>query len=246
MNRKSSASFKSSLLLQLDDVHKEYTSGSVIVPVLNGINLAIARGEFVAVDGPSGSGKSTLCNLLSLIDQPTTGRVVFDDSDTRKLSDDELSTLRGKSIGIVFQSFNLVPVLSALENVMLPLQILNVSGRVAKDEAFRCLSEVGLERFTTNRPSELSGGQQQRVALARALVTSPALVVADEPTANLDTETALEIIGLMRAINGSSDTTFVFATHDNRLLTSVERIISLRDGAIVGDRHSVGRLEQTG
>ena len=230
-------SHDSSPLLLIENVYKHYLNGSVTIPVLNGINLQIAHGEFIAIGGPSGSGKSTLCNLLSLIDHPSSGRVTFNNSDTKELSDDELSTLRGVSIGIVFQSFNLIPVLSALENVMLPLQILNAPGHTIKDEALRCLSEVGLEHLTANRPSELSGGQQQRVALARALITSPALVVADEPTANLDTKTALEIIGLMRKINQSSATTFVFATHDNRLLTSVKRIVSLRDGMIVDDHH---------
>lgn len=222
-------------LLEMHAVSKHYLLGESRIDALKDINGAIMPGEFVAVWGPSGSGKSTFCNLIGLLDAPSSGRVSFKGQDAAALSDVERSELRNGAIGFVFQSFNLVPVLSALENVMLPLQIGRTRTRDARAAALARLTEVGLAGHLAHRPSKLSGGQQQRVAIARALVGAPALVVADEPTANLDSENALKVIALMRAISRNEGTAFVFSTHDERLLERVDRRITLRDGVVVGD-----------
>jgi len=205
------------------------------IDALNSVSLDIHAGEFLAVWGPSGSGKSTLMNIIGLIDTPTQGKVSFCGQDTRLLADDELTDFRGKHIGFVFQNFNLVPVLSALENVMLPLQIQGVAEREASVRAAAALVDVGLERFRHSLPDKLSGGQRQRVAIARALVVNPKLVIADEPTANLDSENSRMVIELMRAMNRARRVTFIFTTHDPRLLDHVDRKILLRDGQIETD-----------
>lgn len=222
-------------LVELRGVSKHYLLGESRIDALRQINGAIMPGEFVAVWGPSGSGKSTFCNLVGLLDTPSVGSVRFQGQDVAALADDQRSDLRNRSIGFVFQGFNLVPVLSALENVMLPLQIAGVPGRAARAAATARLTEVGLASHLAHRPAKLSGGQQQRVAIARALAGSPALVVADEPTANLDSANALNVIALMRSISRSEGTAFVFSTHDERLLERVDRRISLRDGVVAED-----------
>jgi putative ABC transport system ATP-binding protein len=232
----------SSPLVELRQVGKVYRLGENLIAALKTVNLSIHRGEFVAVWGPSGSGKSTLCNLIGLLDVCSSGTVRFGGQDVTALSDDQRSELRNREIGFVFQNFNLIPVLSALENVMLPLQIAGVSTARAKRAARKRLAEVGLDEHEAHRPAKLSGGQQQRVAIARALVTDPALVIADEPTANLDSENALRITELMRRLNSNNGTTFVFSTHDQRLLERVERQILMRDGEIIDDQ-SPERLE---
>jgi putative ABC transport system ATP-binding protein len=212
--------------------------GETEVDALAGVSLEVDAGEFLAVWGPSGSGKSTLMNLLGLIDAPSSGEVWFEGADTRALADDALTDFRGARIGFVFQSFNLVPVLSALENVMLPMQIHGTAAESARARAQRALEEVGLERFVTSRPDQLSGGQRQRVAIARALAIQPRLVIADEPTANLDSENSLMVVELMRAMNRAHGVTFIFTTHDPRLLEHVDRKILLRDGRIERDEVS--------
>lgn len=222
-------------LVELRRVIKYYQLGGSQIAALKGIDLTIYPGEFVAVWGPSGSGKSTLCNLIGLLDTPSSGTVHFDGQDAATLSDDQRSEARNRSIGFIFQGFNLIPVLSALENVMLPRQIGHSSARASREAAVKRLTEVGLASHMAHRPTKLSGGQQQRVAIARALIASPALVVADEPTANLDSENALMIIDLMRKISKKEGTTFVFSTHDERLLERVDRQIMMRDGEAVND-----------
>jgi putative ABC transport system ATP-binding protein len=209
--------------------------GETTIEALNSVSLDIHAGEFLAVWGPSGSGKSTMMNIIGLIDAPTSGEVWFDGQDTRSLKDDELTDFRGHKIGFVFQGFNLVPVLTALENVMLPLQIQGVSERSARERALTALIDVGLERFKGSRPDKLSGGQRQRVAIARALAVEPKLVIADEPTANLDSENSRMVVDLMRDMNRARGVTFVFTTHDPRLLEHVDRKILLRDGNIETD-----------
>ena len=223
-------------LIELKKIHKEYRLGETRVPALNGIDLFIRQGEFVAVWGPSGSGKSTLCNLIGLVDVPTRGTVLLNGRDVAAMDDDRRSLLRSRSIGFIFQSFNLVPVLSALENVMLPLEIQGEKPALARQKAKDRLERLELGALTGNRPHKLSGGQQQRVAIARALITNPDLVIADEPTANLDSKTARRIIDLMLDINRTDKTTFLFSTHDQRLLDHVNRQILLEDGKIVEDR----------
>jgi putative ABC transport system ATP-binding protein len=222
------------VLVEVQRACKVYEFGETKLEALADVDLSIDEGEFVAVWGPSGSGKSTLCHLIGLIDQPTDGKVLFDGRDVSEFSDDGRSELRSRKLGFVFQSFNLVPVLSALENVMLPLQ-LRGAGRDAKRRALDTLEQVGLSAFADHWPNKLSGGERQRVAIARALVTRPRLVVADEPTANLDTKNAVEVIELMRELGHSSGTAFLFATHDGRLLDRVDRKVQLRDGSIVDD-----------
>ncbi|MBU0566476.1 ABC transporter ATP-binding protein [bacterium] len=223
-------------LIQMNQVQKDYHLGEVQITALKDISLVIERGEFVAVWGPSGSGKSTLCNLMGMIDSQTSGTISFDGKEVAPLTDEEKTELRSSSIGFIFQNFNLIPVLSALENVMLPLQIQGVSNEIARKKATDILTEMDIANFIKQRPHKLSGGQQQRVAIARSLITSPALVLADEPTANLDSENAKKIIDLMRQINLSRGTTFLFSTHDQRLLDRVNRQIQLQDGTIVGDK----------
>ncbi|MEW6669081.1 MAG: ABC transporter ATP-binding protein [Thermodesulfobacteriota bacterium] len=220
-------------LIEMAGIRKDYHLGETVVRALRGIDLTIGAGEFVAIWGPSGSGKTTLLNLIGVIDEPTEGNLTVAGTDVRSLSDNHRSELRNETIGYIFQGFNLVPVLSALENVMLPLQIKGASSGQAKEKARHRLQEVGLAEFLHHRPAKLSGGQQQRVAIARALVNDPSLVIADEPTANLDSETARMIISIMRDLNDKDATTFIFSTHDQRLLDRVKRLVRLEDGRIV-------------
>ena len=222
-------------LVRVQDAHRRFHLGETVVKALDGVSLDIHAGEFMAVWGPSGSGKSTLMNLVGLIDAPDDGRVWFDNQDSRTLDDDALTAFRGQRIGFVFQSFNLVPVLSALENVMLPMQIAGTGKSEARERAAQALAEVGLERFVASRPDRLSGGQRQRVAIARALAIRPRLVIADEPTANLDSENSRMVVDLMREMNRAHGVTFVFTTHDPRLLDHVDRKVLLRDGRIERD-----------
>ncbi|MEW6677709.1 MAG: ABC transporter ATP-binding protein [Pseudomonadota bacterium] len=227
-------------LLALQGVQRRFALGATEVVALAGVSLEIHAGEFLAVWGPSGSGKSTLMHLVGLIDAPSAGAVHFDGQDTGALDDDALTRFRGSRIGFVFQSFNLVPVISALENVMLPLQIRGMTEAEARRRAVAALADVGLERFAGARPDKLSGGQRQRVAIARALVIEPRLVIADEPTANLDSENSRMIVDLMRDMNRAKGVTFVFTTHDPRLLEHVDRKILLRDGLVASDEGMAG------
>ncbi len=220
-------------LIEMKNIKKDYFLGETTVHALQGIDLQIDKGEFIGIWGPSGSGKTTLLNLIGAIDEPTEGDLAIADRDVRSLSDNQRSDLRNETIGYVFQGFNLVPVLSALENVMLPLQIQGASSKEAKEKALYRLQEVGLTEFIHHRPAKMSGGQQQRVAIARALVNNPFLVIADEPTANLDSETARMIISIMRELNEKDQITFIFSTHDQRLLDRVKRLVRLEDGRII-------------
>jgi len=222
-------------ILKLRSVRRRFLLGETTIDALHSISLDIHAGEFLAVWGPSGSGKTTLMNIIGLIDAPTEGEVHFEDQDTGVLADNALTEFRAQKIGFVFQNFNLVPVLSALENVMLPLQIKGVSSETARASALAALIDVGLERFKNSLPDKLSGGQRQRVAIARALVVEPKLVIADEPTANLDSENSRMVVDLMREMNRVRQVTFVFTTHDPRLLDHVDRKILLRDGCIESD-----------
>lgn len=223
-------------LIELKQVHKYYHLGETRIAALKGVDLTICKGEFLAIWGPSGSGKSTLCNLIGMIDDPSSGVVLLEGQAAGKLSDDKRSELRNRAIGFIFQTFNLIPVLSALENVMLPLQIRGDVAAKAEEKATQLLSDLGLAEHIQHRPHKLSGGQQQRVAIARALITEPALIVADEPTANLDSQTAMKIVDLMRQLNRQGGTTFIFSTHDQRLLGRADRQVLLRDGLVADDK----------
>jgi len=222
-------------LIKLEKVSRTYTLGETSVVALQEIDLQIESGEFVAVWGPSGSGKSTLCNMIGVIDPPSSGQVWIKGQNVAQLSDDQQSNYRNHTIGFIFQNFNLIKVLSALENVMLPLIIRGEDTPQSRERARKLLEEMGLAAEVNRIPDKLSGGQQQRVAIARALVTDPSLVIADEPTANLDSENAEKIVALMDHFSKTEGTTFIFSTHDQRLLGQVRRRIHLQDGVIVED-----------
>lgn len=219
-------------LIELQGITKHYHLGQTPMTALKDVSLSFDKGEFTAVWGPSGSGKTTLLNLISTIDEPSSGKVLIHGEDVSKMSDNRKSEYRNKKIGFIFQNFNLIPVLNALENVMLPLQIRNEKTRSAKAMAMDRLSQVGLEHLALNRPDMMSGGQRQRVAIARALVTDPEVVVADEPTANLDLATSMGIMDIMQKLNQSEGATFLFSTHDQRLLDRMTRLVRLEDGCI--------------
>jgi len=214
------------------NVSKDYVLGRTIVRALHDVSLEVEKSEFIAIAGPSGSGKSTLLNLVSAIDSPTQGEVLIDGVALKSLDDNALSDLRANKIGFIFQTFNLIPVLSAYENVEFPL-LFKRQGSVSKTRVKDVLARVGLEDFMHHRPDELSGGQRQRVAVARALVTDPLIVLADEPTANLDSETGQAVIDLMLEINRAAGTTFIFSTHDPSVMNHARRVVRLVDGRIV-------------
>jgi len=220
-------------ILEFQNVRKDYQLGETTVRALQGVDLEVQQGEFIAVLGSSGSGKTTLLNLGGAIDDPTEGKVIIGGQEVSLLSDNRKAELRNGTIGYVFQNFNLVSVLSALENVMLALQIRGGSRSAIREAAMDRLDEVGLADFMQHRPDKLSGGQRQRVAIARALVTKPLLIFADEPTANLDHHTAGSIIDLMKELNEKEKVTFIFSTHDQRLIDRVQRVVRLEDGKIV-------------
>ncbi len=227
-------------MVEVRDLHKSYKVGKVLFPALRGINTTIEDGEFTAIAGPSGSGKTTLLNIIGCLDTPTKGQILINNMDTGELTAKEKAELRKKEIGFVFQTFNLIPVLTAFENVELPLILLDMPVGEKKEKAVNILKEVGLEEFINRRPNEMSGGQQQRVAIARALVKGPSMVLADEPTANLDSTTATEILGLMKELNKKLETMFIFSTHDFLVMDFASRLIKLRDGKIVGDEKKSG------
>ena len=226
------------ITLQLSDVFKSYNVGSLSqTEVLHGLNLTLKRGEFVALIGPSGSGKSTLLNLIGLLDKPTSGELFITGQPTTKLQDTELTQLRASAIGFVFQFHNLLPEFTATENVMLPL--LAAQGHFSETMRLRAellIDQVGLSDVGNHMSNDLSGGQQQRVAIARALVMEPALVLADEPTGNLDTKAADSIFDLLRRVNATNGTSFLIVTHDPRLALRCDRIIELVDGRIDSDK----------
>lgn len=219
-------------LVALEQVTKEYTLGGSRVPALRGVSLTVETGEFLAIVGPSGSGKTTLLNLIGCLEPPTGGAIRLDGQDVSRLSSDALATFRAHHLGFVFQTFNLFPVLTALENVEYPLYAKRCSRAERRRLAMAALEQVGLAAFARHKPMELSGGQRQRVAIARAVVIEPRLVLADEPTANLDYATGQEILRLMRRINEERRTTVIFSTHDQRVMQRAGRIVWLRDGVI--------------
>lgn len=211
---------------------KDYSLNGLTVNALRGVSLQIEQGEFTAVAGPSGSGKSTFLHLVGCLDTPSSGSISIGGSDVAALSRKELALLRRSQIGFIFQAYNLIPVLSALENVSLPLVLLGEDPRESREKALAALAAVGLEGMDNRKPKEMSGGQQQRVAIARALIKKPALILADEPTANLDSTTGKEILDLMLNLNAREGTTFIFSTHDPMVMDYARRLVKLRDGLI--------------
>lgn len=222
-------------VVELLAVKKVYMLDKTEVHALRGVDISIKEGEFVCIAGPSGSGKTTILNLVGCIDKPTEGTVLIDNEDVAKFNDKKLTNYRLNKLGFIFQSFNLIPVLNVYENIEFPLLLQkSISKEERRERVMRLIKEVGLEDRVKNKPSELSGGQRQRVAIARALVTKPVIVLADEPTANLDSETGDKIISLMKEINEIEKTTFIFSTHDPDIMKHAQRVIRLHDGKIVG------------
>jgi len=226
-------------LIRVHDLYKVYQMGDVEVPALRGISLDIDRGGFVAVMGPSGSGKSTLMNILGCLDRPTRGTYFLEGQEVGSLSADEWAEIRNRKIGFVFQGFNLLPRTSALENVELPMMYNGLHGRKRRARAREVLSLVGLDGRLDHAPSQLSGGQQQRVAIARALVNSPSLILSDEPTGNLDSQTSAEIMELFQKLNESEGITILLVTHERDIAGYANRQIHFRDGLIVSDEKKV-------
>ena len=225
-------------MIQITDMYKIYTMGQNKVTALNGVSLHINLHEFVAIVGPSGSGKSTLMNMLGCLDVPTTGSYKLDGQEVSRLKDDNLAEIRNFKIGFIFQKFNLLQKLSALENVELPLIYQGVHNKEAKIRAMEALATVSLKDRMHHRPSELSGGQQQRVAIARALVTKPPVLLADEPTGALDSKTGIEVMSILRELN-SNGNTIILITHDNDLAAVAKRTIRISDGQITEDKEMV-------
>jgi putative ABC transport system ATP-binding protein len=228
-------------IVQAESLTKVYGAPDKPIYAVDGVNLTVEEGEFLAIMGPSGSGKSTLLYLLGGLDRPTEGKVYLRDADIFALNDDALSRLRRTQIGMVFQFFNLIPVLSAQENVAIPLILDGVSRKDALNRANEALARVGLSDRSAHRPAELSGGQQQRVALARALVTKPALILADEPTGNLDSRSGDEVVQMLRRAVDDWKQTLVLVTHDPRIAAYSDRIVFLKDGQIVDDNQLKGQ-----
>jgi len=228
-------------LLEINNVSRHYRKGDEIIHALRDVNLSIERGEFLSIVGPSGSGKSTLLNIIGCLDAPTAGEIIYNKQPLRKLSDDALADYRKNHIAFIFQSYNLIPVLSVRENVELPLVIEKKwTKKEMHDKAMAVIDAVELSAMSNRLPRELSGGQEQRVAIARALVKSPLVVLADEPTANLDSQTAEHVISIMQRLNREQNTTFIFSTHDPMMQHYALRTVTLHDGGIASDIRKAG------
>jgi len=223
-------------LLNLKDVKKIYQQGEIEVPALNGINIDIEEGEFTTIFGPSGSGKTTFLNMIGCLDKPTSGEIYFNKNKLKDLNKKELADIRRYNIGFIFQSYNLIPVLTAYENVEFALRLIDgETDKDIKNKVMKILADVGLEGLEKRKPNELSGGQKQRVAVARALVKEPKLVLADEPSANLDSKTSEDVLEVMVKMNKELDTTFLFSTHDPLVMDYAKRKIEIKDGLISKD-----------
>ena len=228
-------------LVTLKDVHKEYCLGQTVVVALREVTMTIEKGVFAAIAGPSGSGKTTLLNMIGCLDVPTSGSVTVANRDVRDYSDDELSDFRARKLGFIFQTFNLIPILDVYENVEYPLRLNRTPKKELRSRTLEMIEAVGLTSQRRQRPNQLSGGQRQRVAVARALVTQPELVLADEPTANLDSETGARMIDLMKRMHDRFDTTFLFSTHDPMMFAHADQHFGIRDGSLVETK--IGKMD---
>ncbi len=223
-------------IVKFDNVTKIYNTNGVSFQALNGISFEADQGEFISIAGPSGSGKTTILNITGCLDRQTSGEVLIKGSNVNRYSSDNLADIRRKEIGFIFQTFNLIPILTAFENVEFPLILCgDISETERREIVEEIFAKVGLSDFMNRKPAEMSGGQQQRVAIARALVKKPAMILADEPTANLDSKTGKEILDLMVDLNSTTETTFIFSTHDQMVMDYARRLILLKDGEIVKD-----------
>lgn len=221
-------------IISLNLIHKSYFLGKQAVPVLKGINLQVMQNEYLALMGPSGSGKSTLMNIIGCLDTPTSGQYSLNEKDVSQMDDDELAGVRNTEIGFVFQQFNLMPRMSAMENVAVPLIYAGIPKKEREERAWAMLEKVGLQDRGKHNPNELSGGQSQRVAIARALINNPSLILADEPTGNLDTKTSIEIMDLFSVIHGNGNTVML-VTHEDDIANCTRRIVRIRDGVVESD-----------
>jgi putative ABC transport system ATP-binding protein len=228
-------------LVVTEDLRKDYIDGGLVVPAVRGIDLTIEAGEFAAIVGPSGSGKTTFLNLISGLDAPTSGKVWLDDRLVSGLGGNALSDLRRDHIGFVFQAYNLIPVLTVRENIEYIMILQGVADEERRSRVAAILKEIGMEGFEDRFPPKISGGQQQRVAIARAMVSRPGLILADEPTANLDSETGAELLDMMRELNRKTGMTFLFSTHDRMVMDRAGRVITLHDGRVVKDERKEAR-----
>ncbi len=226
-------------VVQVDNVTRDYTVGQVTTRALRGVSLSIERGKFTTLVGPSGSGKTTLLQLIGCLDQPTSGRILLNGRDVSRLDRNERADMRRNTIGFIFQFFALIPTLSAYENVEMPLMLRAMGAAERRERVMHLLEEVGLIDRADHRLGQLSGGEQQRVAIARALATDPTLILADEPTANLDTANGQQVMEIMTRLNETTGVTFVFATHDPRVIRFARRVVTLRDGVIVSNGEGV-------
>ncbi len=234
-------------LIRLKDIHKSYQLGKMTVPALRGIDLEVEKGEFTVVMGPSGSGKTTLLNIIGCLDRASAGSYQLDGEELGDRDFNDLAELRNKKIGFIFQAFNLIPVLDVRENIEFPCLIAGEDRKGLSARVLRVAEEVGLAKFLHHKPDELSGGQRQRVAIARALITQPELVLADEPTANLDSATSEQILDLMVTLNQTQKVTFLFSTHDPRVMRRARRVVRIEDGRLVDGSEAAARdLEALG
>ncbi len=224
-------------IVQCSEVLKSFQQGKVTIQALKGVSMEIGKGEFVALAGPSGSGKTTLLNMIGGLDRPDSGSISVAGNDYEKMDQSDLADLRLRHIGFVFQAYNLIPVLSALENVEYVMLLQGVPTQERRERARTVLEEVGLGEMANRRPAELSGGQQQRVAVGRAIVSNPSIVLADEPTANLDSKTGQELLKIMKQMNEQKEVTFIFSTHDDMVMENARRLILIRDGRVDEDRN---------
>jgi putative ABC transport system ATP-binding protein len=222
-------------IVQVENVSKQYQQGSMVVDALKNINLNIETAEFTALVGPSGSGKTTLLNMIGALDIPSEGEIRVADKEIGSLSKQQRSKMRLHKIGFIFQEYNLIPVLTALENVEYVMLLQGVNEKLRQQKAMDVLAEVGLQGYEHRRPAQLSGGQQQRVAVARAIVSAPEIILADEPTANLDSQTGAALLDLMRELNATRKVTFIFSTHDSMVMERAKRLVTLKDGQIIND-----------
>jgi putative ABC transport system ATP-binding protein len=223
-------------IIKIDNVTKIYNTGDIAVNALRGVTLNVNKGEFLVIAGESGSGKTTLLNIIGTLDNPTSGKVVIEGNEIRTKSKNELSDLRLNKLGFIFQAYNLIPVLTAMENIEFTMMLLGIPESIRREKVSKVMKELGIDELANKKPNEMSGGQQQRVAVARAIVNDPLIVLADEPTANLDSKTGENLLDLMKRMNTEKNITFVFSSHDNKVISRASRLIELTDGLIINKK----------